>query len=180
MSEMFKELLERLERPLWPPLWNPFEVFILVLAVLQSPGLVGGHSGSQILDGTLSPVAIVTWGFCLWIGAAMALFGLWCYRRFDTLMIALHLERAGLVLVGVACAIYSAVIIGVVVRSARLDFNDVRWTVAAQSGFAAACFFRAWQDHQAIAQANRLAGKQPWRELWSSLRLAFVRSREDR
>jgi hypothetical protein len=136
----------------WPPAWNPFEVFILVLCIVNSVGLARGNSGSQSLDARLSVLAIVLWGVTLGVGALLALAGVYCYRRRRTLVAGLYLERSGLVLAGTAAAVYSAVVL-----LSAADVNGVRYTVCVQSAFAAAAFYRAIQDHRALARTYRLA-----------------------
>lgn len=131
--------------PQWPPAWNPFEVFLLTLSVVSSIGLLRGHSGSAVLDDRLPVWDVVAWGLMLAVGSATALAGIYCYRSRDRLMLGLYLERTGLILVGGAAAIYSYVVL-----QSAADVDGVRWTVSVQSAYAAACFFRAWQDHRAI------------------------------
>lgn len=135
----------------WPPAWNPFEVFLLGLSVFSSVGLLRGNSGSQVLDERLNALNVALWGMCLLLGSLLALAGVWCYRRTSTLLPGLYLERAGLVLVGSAAAIYS----GVVFFNAA-DVDGVRWTVCIQMAYALACFTRAWQDHRAITRTFQL------------------------
>jgi hypothetical protein len=166
-------VLNQQQKPLWPPMWNPFQVFILALALVSSIGLIGGSSGSAILDQRLSDTAVSFWGVCLAVGSVMALAGLWLYRRFDSLMPGLHLERAGCFLVGIACAIYV-----VVVLHAAAGINTARYTACVNAGFGLACFYRALQDHRAIRRANAMIGHQPWKDMWATARYAFTRSRE--
>lgn len=135
--------------PKWPPAWNPFEVFLLGLSLTSSIGLLRGNSGSAVLDSQLNERVVTLWGFALAAGSLLALAGVWCYRQERTLVPGLVLERAGLVLVGVAAATYSSVVI------ASVPFGDARWPVSVQIAYAAACFFRAWQDHRAIGRTYR-------------------------
>lgn len=137
--------------PKWPPAWNPFEVFLLALSLASSIGFLQGNSGSTVLDARLSDTVVILWGIALAVGSAMALAGVYCYRKEATLMPGLVLERSGLSLVGVAATIYSFLVI----HSAS-DVNGVRWTVSVQAAYAAACFFRAWQDHRAIGRTYRI------------------------
>jgi hypothetical protein len=146
--------------PKWPPAWNPFEVFLLVLSLASSIGLLQGSTGSAVLDAHLNDLVVTLWGVALDVGCLLALAGVYCYRRQATLMPGLILERAGLSLVGVAATVYSAVVITAV------SFNDGSRTVSVQVAFAAACFFRAWQDHRAIGRTYgivRRAGRRDGR-----------------
>lgn len=136
--------------PEWPPAWNPFEVFLLALSVVSSIGLVRGHSGSQVLDDRLPVWEVVVWGLMLAGGSIVALVGIYCYRSRERLMLGLYLERTGLLLVGGAAAVYSYV-----VATTAADVDGVRWAVTVQSAYAAACLFRAWQDHRAIRWTHR-------------------------
>lgn len=131
--------------PPWPPAWNPFEVFLLVLSLLSSVSLLQGTTGSAILDQRLNPVDVVGWGLCLAGGSVLALAGVYCYRGRRRLMMGLYLERAGLVLVGGAASLYTYVVL-----HSAADIGDARYASAVQIAYASACFFRAWQDHQAI------------------------------
>lgn len=137
--------------PKWPPAWNPFEVFLLCLSLASSAGFLRGNSGSTLLDARLSDLVVTLWGIALALGSILALAGVYCYRKESTLMPGLVLERAGLSLVGVAATIYSYFVL----HSAG-DLNGVRWTVSVQVAYAAACFFRAWQDHRAIGRTYRI------------------------
>jgi hypothetical protein len=136
--------------PKWPPAWNPFEVFLLTLSLASSVGLLQGNTGSTVLDAHLNDLVVTLWGVALAAGSLLALAGVYCYRREATLMPGLVLERAGLTLVGVAAAIYSAVVLSAV------SFSGARWPVSIQVAYAAACFFRAWQDHRAIGRTYRI------------------------
>lgn len=138
-------------RPKWPPAWNPFEVFLLSLALLSSAGLIQGSSGSTALDDRLDPLTVILWGIALALGSALALVGVFCYRKETSLVIGMHLERVGSALVGVAAAIYAFVI---VVNAG--DVGGVRYAAFIQIGFAAAAFFRAWQGHRALRRTYRI------------------------
>lgn len=131
--------------PQWPPAWNPFEVFLLVLSVVSSIGFLGGHSGSQVLDDRLAAWKVIAWGLMLAVGSMIALAGIYCYRSRERLMLGLYLERTGLILIGGAAAIYSYVIL-----VTAPDVDGVRWSVTVQMAYALACLYRAWQDHRAI------------------------------
>ena len=135
----------------WPPAWNPFEVFLLSLSLVASVGLLEGNSGSTVLDQRLSPLAVTMWGAALAIGSLLALLGIWCYRHPRHLLQGLYLERAGLVLVGTAAAVYSFVVL-----YSASDISGVRWSVCVQIAYAGACFFRAWQDNRAITLTRRI------------------------
>lgn len=135
----------------WPPAWNPFEVFLLVLSLVASIGLLQGNSGSAVLDQHLSPLAVSLWGASLAVGSALALAGVWCYRTPLRLVSGLYLERAGLLLVGAAAGLYSFVVL-----YSAASVSGVRWSVTVQVAYAAACLFRAWQDHRAIALTKRV------------------------
>jgi hypothetical protein len=136
--------------PEWPPAWNPFEVFLLVLSIVSSAGLVRGHSGSAVLDERLPVWEVGAWGLMLASGSLIALAGIYCYRSRRRLMLGLYLERTGLILVGGAAAIYSYVVF-----LSAADVDGVRWAVTVQTAYSAACFFRAWQDHRAIRWTHR-------------------------
>lgn len=138
-------------KPKWPPMWNPFEVFLLSLALVSCTSLIRGSSGSTILDDRLAPLTVVMWGAALGIGAALALAGVACYARDSLLMPGLYLERAGLTLVGVAAAVYA----GIVLYYAS-DIDGVRYSISVQVAFSGACFFRAWQDHRYIRSSHRI------------------------
>lgn len=137
--------------PKWPPAWNPFEVFLLALSLASAAGFLQGNSGSTVLDSRLSDTVVTLWGIALAVGSALALTGVYCYRKEATLMPGLVLERAGLSLVGVAATIYSLIVI-----HSAADASGIRWTVSIQIAYAAACFFRAWQDHRAIGRTYRI------------------------
>lgn len=156
--------------PPWPPAWNPFEVFLLTLSLVSSIGLLRGHSGSALLDERLSDFAVTLWGTCLMAGSGLALAGVYCYRKVDTLMPGLYLERAGLTLVGAAATAYSYVVL-----QQASDVDGVRWAITVQIAYAAACWFRAWQGHLAIRRAHQIVGVQPWRDRLLSLRRAAGR-----
>jgi hypothetical protein len=146
--------------PKWPPAWNPFEVFLLALSLASSIGLIQGSTGSAVLDAQLNDLVVTLWGVALDVGCLLALAGVYCYRKERTLMPGLILERAGLSLVGVAASVYSGVVI------ASVPFGYARWPVSVQVAFAAACFFRAWQDHRAIGRTYgivRRAGRRDGR-----------------
>lgn len=136
--------------PQWPPLWNPFQVFLLGLSVVSSIGLLRGHSGSAVLDDRLPGWEVTAWGLMLVVGSLIALAGGVCYWTARNLMLGLYLERTGLILVGGAAAIYSYVVL-----QSAASVDGVRWAVTVQSAYAAACFFRAWQDHAAIRWTHR-------------------------
>lgn len=136
--------------PKWPPAWNPFEVFLLVLSLASSIGLLQGNTGSTVLDAQLNDLVVSLWGIALAAGSILALAGVYCYRREATLMPGLVLERAGLSLVGVAATIYSVVVIY------SVSLSGARWAVSVQIAYAAACFFRAYQDHRAIGRTYRI------------------------
>lgn len=138
--------------PPWPPAWNPFEVFLLALSVVSSVGLLRGQSGSQVLDDKLPNWEVAAWGLMLAAGAIIALLGIYSYRQRQTLMLGLYLERTGLILIGGGAAIYSYVVL-----TTAPEVAGVRWSVTVQGAYAAACFFRAWQDHRAIRWAHRNA-----------------------
>lgn len=138
-------------RVTWPPAWNPFQLFLLALSLVSSVGLLQGKSGSQLLDARLNDFAVSLWGAALAIGSLLAMAGVWCYRHPHRLMSGLYLERGGLVLVGAAASVYSFVVL-----HSAADVSGVRFTASVQIGYAAACFFRSWQDHRAITQTKRL------------------------
>lgn len=133
------------DRVSWPPPWNSFQVFLLGLSVGASIGLLQGNSGSTVLDAQLSDTAVTLWGAALVVGSLLAMAGIWCYRRPDRLYIGLHLERAGLLLVGTGAVIYSSVVL-----IAAPHVSGVRWTVSVQVAYAAACYLRSWQAHRMI------------------------------
>lgn len=135
----------------WPPAWNPFQVFLLGLCIVNSLGLARGNSGSQALDARLSIVAVVLWGVTLGLGAILDLIGVYCYRQRRTLVAGLYLERSGLVLAGSAAAVYS-----IVVFFSAADVDGVRFAVCVQTAFAAAAFYRAWQAHRALTRTYRI------------------------
>lgn len=141
-------------KPKWPPMWNPFEVFLLALSLISCIGLLRGSSGSELLDSRLAPITVVMWGAALGIGSALALAGVICYAHERYLMPGLYLERAGLTLVGIAAAVYASVVLHY-----AADLNGVRFSVSVQIAYSAACFFRAWQDHRAISRAARIYGR---------------------
>lgn len=151
---LFKRTRAKITPP-WPPAWNPFEVFLLGLSIVSSIGLLKGQSGSALLDRRLPDYEVVAWGFILAFGSMIALAGVLCYRRQSSLMLGLYLERTGLIMVGGAATIYSYVIL-----KTAPDVAGVRWSVTVQVAYAAACFFRAWQDHRAIRRANTLFALQ--------------------
>lgn len=132
--------------PEWPPVWNPFEVFLLGVSLVSSIGLIQGKSGSALLDTRLNDIAVAMWGAALLIGSALALAGVWCYRRPTRLVTGLYLERSGLLLVGTAAAIYSFVVL-----YTAADVSGVRFTASVQIAYATACYFRSWQGHRALA-----------------------------
>lgn len=137
--------------PSWPPAWNPFEVFILALAIPSSYTLIHGSSGSLALDARLSESVVVLWGVCLAFGASLALAGVWCYRSRKHLVTGLWLESGGLLLVGLATSIYAFVVV-----KEALDIEGVIRAVATQAGFAAACFARALQGYLTLWRTRRL------------------------
>jgi hypothetical protein len=137
--------------PKWPPSWNPFEVFILVLAIPASYPLLHAKSGSSVLDDRLSPQMIVLWGICLGLGCVLALYGVWCYHSHKRLVQGLWFESGGLALVGLASLIYAFVVF----HTAH-DVEGVTRAVATQSGFAAACFLRSFQGYRALWQTRKV------------------------
>jgi hypothetical protein len=146
-----REIPPFVDLPKWPPAWNPFEVFILALALASSYGLIHGQSGSKVLDDRLNAEVVILWGACLAFGSALALVGVWCYRRQERLVAGLWLESGGLVLVGLAASIY-----GFVILKAAHEFGDVRFSSCVTIAFAAACFMRAGQGYLALWRTRRI------------------------
>jgi hypothetical protein len=125
------------DHPYIPPR-NPFQVFLLMLSCLVSLGLIQGNAGSVILEEALTDRAVTSWGWALMVGSAMSLIGLWLPERFA--LFGLALERAGMILVGGAAAIYAYVL-----WDSVSDPVTVAYNLAIQIAFALACVWRMIQ-----------------------------------
>lgn len=126
-----------------PPHWNPFQLFLMLLAFTSSLPLLQGQSGSAILDAQLDTVDVVLWGICLLVGSGLDLIGMltpWRRRHFGMVI-----ERAGLILVGGAAGIYTYVIL-----HAAPSVGAVRYAAAIQLAFSLACVYRTYQITRAL------------------------------
>lgn len=138
---------QRPSEPFVPPK-NPFESFLLFLSLVSSLPLIAGDSGSAALRDRLTPLAVSSWGWCLLVGSAVAMVGIWLPLRWR--YFGMLLERAGLILVGGAAALYTIVIVGV-----ASDLNAVRYAAAIQTAYAGACFWRVVQISALIHWINQ-------------------------
>lgn len=123
---------------------SPYQTFLLVLCVISSWPLLRGESGSGALEQELSDPAVILWGVCLLTGSVIALVGeFWAGRTWTALVI----ERAGLVLVGLAAIIYATVVwLNTETRPA-----DVSFLVSLTSAWGTACLWRCWQITRRLA-----------------------------
>lgn len=125
------------DHPYIPPR-NPFQVFLLSFGCFISLSLIQGIAGSVILEEALTDRAVTSWGWALMVGSSIALLGLWLPERFA--LFGLALERAGMILVGGAAAIYAWVLYDSVDDAGTVSYN-----LGIQCAFALACFWRAVQ-----------------------------------
>ncbi len=123
--------------PYVPPR-NPFQVFLLVLSCVVATGLIQGNAGSVILEDALSDRAVSAWGWALMVGSSVSLTGIWFPDKYALLGVAL--ERAGMILVGGAAAIYAYVLYDSVGDASTVSYN-----LGTQVAFAGACFWRIVQ-----------------------------------
>jgi hypothetical protein len=131
---------------------NPFQTFLLVLSLAASLPLLAGNPGSAALEEQLDPRVVVLWGICLLVGSAVALATEWLPGGYRMLL----LNRTGLLLVGLAAATYSVVIL-----LAAGDVNDVRYAAASQIAYSAACVVRAHQVTRVMRVLKHLEEQRP-------------------
>jgi hypothetical protein len=121
---------------------NPFQTFLLGAALGASWPLIEGNAGSAVLERELNNAAVILWGICLGLGAAMGLAGmLWPRTPANKAWTGLVVERSGLFLVGGAGAVYAIV----VWSSVNGATSDVVYPVLIQLAFCAASFWRVAQ-----------------------------------
>lgn len=129
---------------------NPFEAFVLGLALLSSLPLLAGDTGSAAIERALPDPVVVAWGTLLLLGSTLSLAGLlWPPRDLAGAVFWLRVEQAGLIPVAVAAAIYGFI---VWVAADRLD--DVRYVLAGQLGYAAACAWRCVQIERRLRRVT--------------------------
>lgn len=116
---------------------HPFETYLLVLAAVSGLPLLFGRANSGSMAAAMPELAVLAWGAMLVLGSTLALIGLYWRGMSAT---GLLLERAGLIGVGGAAIIFSAVALA----SIGLDAS---FSACITAGFGAACF----------AQARRIA-----------------------
>jgi hypothetical protein len=114
---------------------NPFQVYLLCLAILSGGLLAFGVTTSGSIEDSLPTFYATSWGLMLVFGSAAALAGM--FWPGDP-MTGLVVKRSGLVAVGIAATVYVVVLV---------LFFGMRASLAAgvTLGFAYACF---WQVHQ--------------------------------
>lgn len=126
-----------IDHPYIPPR-NPFQVFLLALSCVVSLGLIQGESGSLLLEEALTDRAVSSWGWALMIGSLLSLVGIWLPDK--VALFALYIERAGMILVGGAAAIYAWVL-----YSSVGDMSLVAYNLGVQAAFSLACWWRVVQ-----------------------------------
>lgn len=112
---------------------HPFETYLLLLATVSGVPLLFGRTNSGSMNETLPFVVVSAWGAMLVFGSLFALFGLYWRGRPST---GLLMERAGLVGVGGASVIYSAVVL------IQAGFDGM-FSACIVVGFGLACFAQA-------------------------------------
>lgn len=114
---------------------NPFEVFLLVVALAMGALSLFGHTVSGSVDGQ-SSVFVIVWAICLVVGAGVALCGV--AMPLPKVDIGLHLERFGLIVMTGAVFVYAYV------ATDALGWGAA-WPVSQNIAFGLACVVRVAQ-----------------------------------
>jgi hypothetical protein len=152
--------VEELEAAIGPPdpaeqQRNPHQTFLLLLSVGVSWPLAHGRAASGLLERELDDRTVAAWGIALLVGSALALAGQywtprphWIRRTSSSTRVlarerwtGLVVERAGLILVTGAAAIYA----GVVYLTVDGPIDSVLYILLIQIAYALSCGWRCWQ-----------------------------------
>lgn len=126
---------------------HPFETYLLCLAAVSGVPLLFGKANSGSMAAAMPEPAVLAWGAMLVLGSLLALVGLYWHGKSAT---GLLLERTGLVGVGGAAIIFSAV--------ALLSVGlDATFSACITAGFGLACFAQARRiSHRIRLVLNRI------------------------
>lgn len=130
---------------------HPFEVFLLVLSIVSGlPVMLGNVTPGSVAE-ALSPWAQKAWGAGLTVGAVVCLLGVLMTRpnpRAVTVSVTgMVIEQVGLVMVGGACLVYAAALVGYVGRGAGVS-------AAIVLAYGASCLWR-WHQIQRLLLLER-------------------------
>lgn len=130
---------------------HPFEVFLLILSIISGLPVALGNVTPGSVSAALSPWAQRTWGAGLTLGAIVCLLGILMTRpnpRAVTVSITgMVIEQVGLVMVGGACMVYVAALIGYVGLDALVPASIVL-------AYGASCLWR-WHQIQRLLILER-------------------------